>query len=94
MTRLHFGTDRLSDLVEYAESARSRVESTDGWRFADLTTTGEGEGMVIAGYNDEAAYRAVAEVEAAFFEGMQALLTATPHGHAGTVVLSLGQRSE
>ncbi len=90
MTRLHWSADRYDDVVSMAESMRSRVEAISGLMFAELATTGEGEGMIIAAYQSEADYQAAsAEVESILGQ-LGRLLTSTPHGHQGTVVVSYG----
>ena len=90
MTRLHWSADRYDDVVSLAESMRSRVEAISGLMFAELATTGEGEGMIIAAYRSEADYQAAsAEVES-ILKQLGRLLTSTPHGHQGTVVVSYG----
>lgn len=89
MTRLHWDKDRNDDLNALAESLRARMEAIEGMQFAELVATGEGEGMIIAAYEDESDYRAGAEVavvEASFAD----MLTSKPHGHHGTVVVSYG----
>jgi heme-degrading monooxygenase HmoA len=90
MTRLHWSADRYDDVVSMAESMRSRVEAISGLMFAELATTGEGEGMIIAAYQSEADYQAAsAEVESILGQ-LGRLLTSKPHGHQGTVVVSYG----
>ena len=88
MTRLHFAEDRYDDLVDLITSLRDRVEGIPGLRFADLIRTGEGEGMIISSYRDEKTFRESARGESALFDDLSSLLTATPHGHEGSVVLS------
>jgi len=90
MTRLHWSADRYDDVVSLAESMRSRVEAISGLLFAELATTGEGEGMIIAGYQSEADYQAASEEVASILGQLGRLLTSTPHGHQGTVVVSYG----
>ena len=90
MTRLHWSADRYHDVVSLAESMRSRVEAISGLLFAELATTGEGEGMIIAGYQSEADYQAASEEVASILGQLGRLLTSTPHGHQGTVVVSYG----
>lgn len=88
MTRLHFAEDRFDELVELARSLRDRVEGIAGLRFADLIRTGEGEGMIISSYHDGLTFQASAQAEAGVLDELAALLTSTPHGHEGSVVLS------
>ncbi len=57
-------------------------------RFADLIRTGEGEGMIISSYHDSSTFQASARAEAGVLDELAALLTSTPHGHEGSVVLS------
>ena len=90
MTRLHWSADRYDDVVSLAESMRSRVEAISGLMFAELATTGEGEGMIIAAYQSEADYQAASAEVASILEQLGRLLTSTPHGHQGTVVVSYG----
>ncbi len=90
MTRLHFEEDRFDDLIALSESLRDRVEAIGGLKFADLTKTGEGEGMIIAAYEEESDYQAASEEVAAILDEMAVYLTSTVHGHEGTVVLSYG----
>jgi heme-degrading monooxygenase HmoA len=88
MTRLHFAEERFDDLVELATSLRDRVEGIPGLRFAELIRTGEGEGMIISSYHDASTFQASARAEADVIDDLAALLTSTPHGHEGSVVLS------
>ncbi len=91
MTRLHWSEDLYDDVISLAESMRDRVEGIDGLMFAELAKTGKGEGMIIAAYQSEADYQ-VASAEVAFILGeLTQLLTSSPHGHEGTVVLSYGE---
>jgi hypothetical protein len=90
MTRLHWSEDRFDDLLSLAESLRDRVEGIKGLMFAEFATTGEGEGMIIAAYASEADYRHASGEVASILGELTRLLTSTPHGHEGTVVLSYG----
>ena len=90
MTRLHFEEDHFNDLIALSESLRDRVESIAGLKVADLAKTGEGEGMIIAAYEEESDYQAASGEVAAILDEMAVYLTSTPHGHQGTVVLSYG----
>ena len=91
MTRIHFDEARFDDLMNWAESARLQIEAIDGFEFADLVRTGEGEGMVVAAYDNESSYQDAAETVAAVLSEMAAYLTNVPHTHEGTVVLSYGR---
>jgi hypothetical protein len=93
MTRLHFEEERLDDLLSFAETLRGQVQAIDGLRFADIAKTGEGEGMIIAGYENESDYEAVAAEVATMLGELGEYLTSTPHGHQGTVVFSFGEPS-
>ena len=88
MTRLHFAEDRFEELVESAASLRDRVEGIAGLRFADLIRTGEGEGMIISSYHDSLTFQESARAETGLLDELAVLLTSTPHGHEGSVVLS------
>jgi hypothetical protein len=88
MTRLHFAEDRFDELVELVMSLRDRVEGIAGLRFADLIRTGEGEAMIISSYHDPLTFEASARAEAGVLDELGDLLTAKPHGHEGSVVLS------
>lgn len=90
MTRLRFDEDDFDDLMALAESLRGRIEAIAGLEFVDLAKTGAGEGMFIAAYRDEADYVAAAGEVAEIVGEMTEVLTSTPHGHEGTVVLSFG----
>ncbi|MEA1903874.1 MAG: hypothetical protein U9N56_10135 [Actinomycetota bacterium] len=90
MTRLHWSEDRYEDVMSLAESMRDRVEAIGGLMFAELAKTGEGEGMIIAAYQSEADFQAASEEVASILGRLSRLLTSTPHGHEGTVVLSYG----
>lgn len=84
MSRLHFEDDRLDGLLAWAESARSEVEAIDGLVFADIVTTGSGEGMLLAAYEDEPAFEAASGTVAGLVDQMTGYLTDKPHVHAGT----------
>jgi hypothetical protein len=90
MTRLHWSENRTDEVLSLAESLRDRVEAIKGLKFAELATTGIGEGMVIAAYESEADYQAASLEVASILADLTRLLTSTPHGHEGTVVLSFG----
>jgi hypothetical protein len=90
MTRLHWSEDRFDDVMSLAEAIRDRVEAIDGLMFAELAKTGDGEGMIIAAYQSESDYQAVSEEVASILGELARLLTSTPHGHEGTVILSYG----
>ncbi|MGI9585460.1 MAG: hypothetical protein ACR2N7_07690 [Acidimicrobiia bacterium] len=90
MTRLHWSEDRYDDVVSLAESLRDRIEAIDGLLFAELAKTGDGEGMIIAAYLSEDDYRAASGEVVSILGELAGLLTSTPHGHEGTVILSYG----
>jgi hypothetical protein len=90
MTRLHWSEDSYDDVMSLAESMRDRVEAIKGLMFAELAKTGEGEGMIIAAYESEATYKAASGEVASILGELGRLLTSTPHGHEGTVILSYG----
>jgi hypothetical protein len=90
MTRLHWSEDRFDEVLSLAESLRDRVEAINGLVFAEFATTGEGEGMIIAGYESEADYQTASREVASILGELTRLLTSTPHGHEGSVVLSFG----
>jgi hypothetical protein len=90
MTRLHWSKDRYDDVMSVAESMRDRIEAIGGLMFAELVKTGEDEGMIIAAYESEADYQAVSGEAASILGELAHLLTSTPHGHEGTVILSYG----
>ena len=91
MTRIHFDEAQFDDLLVWAESVRSVVEAIDGFKFADLVRTGEGEGMVVAAYDNETSYEDAADTVAGVLGEMATYLTNVPHTHAGTVALSYGR---
>jgi hypothetical protein len=90
MTRLHWSEDRYNDVMSLAGSMRDRVEAIDGLVFAELAKTGNSEGMIIAAYESEGRYQAVSGEVASILSELARLLTSTPHGHEGTVILSYG----
>ncbi len=90
MTRLHWSEDRYDDVVSLAESMKDRVEAIGGLLFAELAKTGDGEGMIIAAYQSEDDYQAASGEVASILGELARLLTSTPHGHEGTVILSYG----
>lgn len=94
MTRLHYEEDQFDELTAWAETIRDRVQSIDGLLFADLVRTGPGEGMVMAGYDDESDFEGARDTVMAIFDDMSRFLTDTPHGHAGTVVTSWKPRTD
>ncbi|MDX1468697.1 MAG: hypothetical protein R3258_05100 [Acidimicrobiia bacterium] len=91
MTRLHWRPEDYDGVVSRAAALQSRIESIQGLLFAELIDTGEGEGMIIAAYRSEADYRTAADEVASIFDDLDEMLTATPHGHEGTSVLSFGE---
>jgi hypothetical protein len=90
MTRLHWNEDRFDDVLSLAESLRDRIEAIKGLLFAELAKTGEGEGMIIAGYESEADYQIASGEVASIVGVLSRLMTSTPHGHEGTVIVSYG----
>ena len=90
MTRLHWSEDRYDDVMSLAESMKDRVEAIGGLLFAEFAKTGDGEGMIIAAYESEDGYQAVSGEVASILGELARLLTSTPHGQEGTVVLSYG----
>lgn len=82
-TRIHFDDDRYGQLLDWAETVRDDVEAIEGFEFADLCRSGEGEGMIIAAYRSEADFDAASEVVAGVMGSMAQYLTAPPHTHAG-----------
>lgn len=90
MTRLHWDDENFDELVSATESMRSQVESIEGLIFADLAKTGDGEGMIIAAYGSETEYHAASSAVESVIGQLDRLLTSTPHGHEGTVVVSIG----
>ncbi len=90
MTRLHWSEDRYDDVVSLAESMKDRVEAVAGLLFAELAKTGDGEGMIIAAYQSEDDYQTASGEVASILGELARLLTSTPHGHEGTVILSYG----
>lgn len=90
MIRLHWSDDSYDSVMSLAESMRDRVEAIGGLMFAQLVSTGKGEGMIIAAYQSEANYQAASGEVASILDELAQLLTSTPHGHEGTVILSYG----
>ena len=90
MTRLHWSEDRFDEVLSLAESLRDRVEAIKGLRFAEVATRGKGEGMIIASYESEVDSQTASRAVASILGDLTRLLTATPHGHEGTVILSFG----
>jgi hypothetical protein len=86
----HLRTSGTGSTPGTVASFADRVDAIGGLRFAEFAKTGEGEGMIIAAYRSEADYQAGAEEIASILGELTRLLTSTPHGHEGTVVLSFG----
>lgn len=91
MTRLHWKPENHQSVIARAESLRNRIESIQGLFFSEFIDTGEGEGMIIAAYRSEEDYRSAADEVNSIFHDLAELLTATPHGHEGTSMLSFGE---
>lgn len=83
-TRIHFEDDRYEELLSWADTVREDVESIEGFEFAEMSRTGEGEGMIIAAYASEDAFNRATEVVGRVLGGMAQHLTSEPHTHAGT----------
>lgn len=90
-TRIHFEDNRYGELLDWAETVRGDVESIEGFEFADICRSGEGEGMIIAAYRSEADFDAASEIAAAVMGGIAPYLTAPPHTHAGTSDRTFGR---
>jgi hypothetical protein len=88
MSRLHFDDDRFDDLLAWAKSVRPKVEEFSGLVFADICRTGSGEGMIIAGYEEESDFEVVRSDVAELFDEMADYLTDRPHTHAGSAAFS------
>jgi hypothetical protein len=90
MTRLHWFEERYDDVIALAESMRDRVEAIDGLVFAEVAKTGDGEGMIIAAYESESSFQVASDEVSSIVGELARLLSSTPHGHEGSVVLSFG----
>ncbi len=88
VAHLQFEEEKFSELADWAEKVRPKVEAVDGLRFADLALTGPGEGMIVAGYENEESFQAAAETIAEVLGEMAEFLIGPTHIHAGTVAIS------
>ena len=89
MTRLHYPQESLEDLLELAGRAAGRLREIPGLLTADFVSTGEGEGMLMAIYDDVEAHQAASDMVGTFLAEIDHFLTSAPHGHEGTVVARL-----
>jgi hypothetical protein len=94
VAHLQFEEERFSELADWAENVRPRVEAVDGLRFADLARTGPGEGMIVAGYDDEDSFQAAAETIARVLGEMAEFLTGPTQINAGTVAISFVRQTD
>lgn len=86
MTRLHYPEEGLDELLELAGRASGRLREVPGLRRADFVSTGDGEGMLMAIFDDEEAHEAAADMVGTFLAEIDEFLTSPPHGHEGKVV--------
>jgi hypothetical protein len=86
MSRLHFDEEQFDDLLAWAESAKPRVDQISGLVFADIARTGTGEGMILAGYENESDFNTAKETVTGLFDEMAEYLTDWPHTHAGSAI--------
>lgn len=85
-----FASSDMDKAVEVVDSMRSEMEST-GANFIDVVSYGNGKGVVLAKYTDQAAMDAAAEVAKKAFGKcieMGVIDADSIHPHAGEVVTS------
>ncbi len=91
VTKYNFEDDRFDELLAWGETVRSSIEGIDGLSYVDVFRSEPGEGMIVAAYEDEAAFNAASETVTAVLGDMAQFMTSPPHTHSGTVDLSFGR---
>lgn len=91
VTKFNFDEDRFDEILAWGESVRDKIESIAGLLHVDVFRSGPNEGMIVASYENEAAFQSASSTVMAVLGDMGQFMTSSPHTHAGTVDLSFGR---
>ncbi len=91
VTKINFDADRFDEIVAWRETKRAAIEDIKGLWHIDVFRSEPGEGMIVAAYEDEAAFTAASETVTAVLGDMGQFMTSPPHTHSGTVDQSFGR---
>jgi heme-degrading monooxygenase HmoA len=85
VTKYNFEDERFDEILAWGETVRASIEDINGLRHVDVFRSAPGEGMIVAVYQDEAAFTAVSETVTAVLGEMGQFMTSPPHTYSGTV---------
>ncbi len=91
VTTYKFEDERFDELLAWGETVRASIEGIDGLQHVDVFRSAPGEGLIVAAYDDEAAFDAASQTVATVLADMGQFMTSPPHTHSGTVDLSFGR---
>ncbi len=91
VTKYDFEDERFDEILAWGETVRAAIEGIDGLLHVDVFRSAPGEGMIVAAYQDEAAFTAASETVMAVLGDMGQFMTSPPHTHSGTVDQSFGR---
>ncbi len=91
VTKYEFEDERFDEILAWGETNRALIEGIDGLLHVDVFRSAPGEGMIVAAYQDEAAFTAVSETVTSLLGEMGQFMTSPPQTHSGTVDQSYGR---
>jgi len=91
VTKINFDDERFDEIIAWGETMRASIEGIHGLWHVDTFRSAPGEGMIVAAYENEAAFTTASETVTAVLSDMAQFLTSSPHTHSGTVDQSFGR---
>ena len=83
--RYEYPPEKYDEILAWANTKTELLRGINGLRSVDTFVAGEGEGVVVAEYDSEDAYNAVADTIAGVLGELGEFLVAPPVIHQGTV---------
>ena len=85
VTKYDFAPERYDEILAWADSNADKIRSIDGLIAVDTFIAGEGDAMIVASYESEAAFTAGSETVARILGDMGQFMTSAPMTSSGTV---------
>ncbi len=82
VTKYNFEDERFDEILAWGETVRASIEGINGLRHVDVFRSAPGEGMIVAVYQDEAAFTAASETVTTVLGEMGQFMT-----HRRTLIL-------
>ena len=85
VTRYEFAPERYDEILASAESKADELRAISGLIAVDTFQAGAGEGIIVAAYEDEAAFNAASDTVMAILGDMGQFMSSPPMTSSGTV---------